>query len=145
MGTNFYLRLPTCAHCTRLEEKIHIGKSSTGWCFALHVMPERGILDLPDWTVIWAKPGMAIQNEYNEFLTPDEMLQTILGRQGKNDFKKPYPKDLNSISNVRTWDQFHAINYSEPGPNGLLRHRLMKDHCIKHGSGTWDCIIGEFS
>jgi hypothetical protein len=35
-------------------------------------------------------------------------------------------------------------NYAVPGPNNLVRHTL-EHHCIKHGNGTWDCIIGEFS
>lgn len=143
MGTNYYLSLPTCPHCTRLEEKLHIGKSSMGWCFSLHVMPERGILDLEDWEATWAQPGMVIRNEYGEVLTPGEMLQAVIDRQGKSEFDKPYRP--HGLAGMTTWNQFHAVNHSEPGPNGLLRHKLMKGHCVKHGAGTWDCIIGEFS
>jgi hypothetical protein len=44
-----------------------------------------------------------------------------------------------------SWLQFHQMNHSEKGPKGLLRHKIEGGHCIKHGVGTWDCILGEFS
>ena len=42
MGTNYYLHRPRtneCEHCGRADEAppLHIGKSSSGWCFSLHV------------------------------------------------------------------------------------------------------------
>jgi hypothetical protein len=37
------------------------------------------------------------------------------------------------------------VNYSERGPNFLLRHRVNGRHCIGHGPGTYDYIAGEFS
>lgn len=42
-------------------------------------------------------------------------------------------------------EDFHKCNQSERGPNGLLRHKIDGKHCISHGQGTWDCIVGEFS
>jgi len=49
MGTNYYLvknERPPCPCCERtyVQERLHIGKSSGGWCFALHVIPEMGML-----------------------------------------------------------------------------------------------------
>jgi len=48
-----------------------------------------------------------------------------------------------------SWVHFHQINHSEPGPKGLLRHRLDSNSystkVIKHGDGTWDCLEGDFS
>lgn len=29
--------------------------------------------------------------------------------------------------------------------NNLLRHQILKGHCIGHSEGTWDYIVGEFS
>ena len=43
MGTNYYFEdsSEVCECCGRGAESLHIGKSSGGWCFSLHVMPER--------------------------------------------------------------------------------------------------------
>lgn len=54
MGTNYYWikEDTTCPHCGRRdhdEVRIHIGKSSCGWCFSLHVDPSIGIRSLDDW------------------------------------------------------------------------------------------------
>lgn len=65
MGTNYYLEpKPPCQCCGRPFEQLHIGKSSAGWCFALHVIPERGIKDLDDWVRIWSQPEARIVDEY---------------------------------------------------------------------------------
>lgn len=38
MGTNYYLHSQDpCEHCGRSYPELHIGKSSAGWVFALHV------------------------------------------------------------------------------------------------------------
>ncbi len=67
MGTNYYLKTaapcPTCGH---EQEPLHIGKSSGGWVFSLHVDPDAGLCDLPDWESRWAKPGATITDEYGE-------------------------------------------------------------------------------
>lgn len=78
MGTNFYATKPApppCECCGRgdPDDELHIGKSSGGWVFALHVIPERGLASLDDWKAYWRQPGVAIRNEYGETLTPDEM------------------------------------------------------------------------
>jgi hypothetical protein len=106
----------------------HVGKSSAGWCFSLHVYPEEGIHDLADWRKI-LHTG-TICDEYGDGVSPKEML---------------------SIITERTWvtpNRWSAIDYEsnngEPGPNGLVRHRI-GGGCIAHGEGTWDCIVGEFS
>lgn len=33
MGTNYYTKLNVCPTCKRLEQEVHIGKSSGGWRF----------------------------------------------------------------------------------------------------------------
>ena len=88
MGTNFFLheqkpkQCPTCGH-TPNYEPLHIGKSSMGWCFSLHVIPEEGINTLEDWTMRWSKTGTIIKNEYGEQLTPFEMHDYITNRKGR--------------------------------------------------------------
>jgi hypothetical protein len=136
MGTNYYLvtdACPTCGHGKRQ----HIGKSSGGWCFSLATHPDDGINDLPDWLARFADGE--IRNEYGETVSTDEMIGIITRRK--------WP--------ARSWDgpwqphyvdeaEFHQRNHSLRGPDGLARHQLGR-HCVKHGEGTWDCMVGVFS
>ena len=90
MGTNFYARrlispakdtCPTCGHSEPAKhEERHIGKSSVGWNFMLHVYPEEGIHDLKDWEPILRDPDVVILNEYGDNLHPDLMLHVIQDR-----------------------------------------------------------------
>lgn len=129
MGTNYYLETECCSLCNRPQERLHIGKSSAGWCFSLHVDSADGITSLDDWQALWSRPGARIVDEYGILITPSEMLRTIKDRTwGKE----------------RNFDQrFLSENHAEPGPKGLLRHRL-GPHCIAHGEGTYDLLPGEF-
>jgi hypothetical protein len=124
MGTNHYIKLP----CT---ETLHIGKSSAGWCFALHVYPERGITNLEDWLDLLYGSFSGIEDEYGRWVTPAEMLEQITFR----DWAGTYTHS----------PEFHMQNCSESGPNGLLRCKVDGVHCIGHGEGTYDYIVGDFS
>lgn len=83
MGTNFYLKTDICDKCGRGHEKKHIGKSSAGWCFALHVIPEESINELSDWERLWNLPTSQIFDEYGTTLSPEEMRSRILDREWK--------------------------------------------------------------
>lgn len=126
MGTNYYLEAePPCPCCGRGYDRKHIGKSSAGWCFALHVYPDEGIRDLRDWQMRWLTSGRDIVDEYGQKVAPKEMF---------------------SLITERSWPIELLVNrYSARGPNGLLRHRLDGTFCIAHGEGTWDCCVGDFS
>ncbi len=140
MGTNYYLtnesEKPHCDNCTCFP-RLHIGKSSAGWCFSLHVIPESGINSLDDWKRKFSEPGAVIYSEYDKVVSVENMLQNIEGRSSNNDFEK-------RPAMYATWLDFHRQNDSQPGPNNLLRHKIGR-HCIGHGEGTWDLIPGEFS
>jgi hypothetical protein len=85
MGTNYYLSAkPDCECCGRPFEHLHIGKSSAGWRFSLHVDPSQNINDLADWQRLWAQPGAEIRDEYHRVVTPEEMLSVITERSWKN-------------------------------------------------------------
>lgn len=127
MGTNYYLRTDPCPHCGRSDEELHIGKSSAGWCFSLHVMPEDGIDGLEAWEQRW-KTGR-IFNEYREEVAPEEMRRIITERSWPE-----RPRE----------ESFYRQNHAVPGPNGMVRHAVGR-HCLGHGEGTWDLITGEFS
>lgn len=74
MGTNYYL------HIEPTWEPLHIGKSSGGWCFSLHVMPEDGVNTLDDWRALWNSPYAHICNEYGEKVTVERMERVITHR-----------------------------------------------------------------
>jgi hypothetical protein len=131
VGTNYYLERDICPHCSRSDEKLHIGKSSAGWCFSLHVDSDEGINSLADWQALWSAPDARIVDEYGRETSPDEMLSTITERAWPKRDQEHSPEFLRS-------------NHAEPGPNNLLRHQIGR-HCVGHGDGTYDLIPGEFS
>jgi hypothetical protein len=101
MGTNFYLHeraakkpCPTCGHLENPSARLHIGKSSAGWAFGLHVYPD-GILDSGDaalnlavlpvdldgWRRLWEDgETYKILTEYGDEVAPEEMLKRITER-----------------------------------------------------------------
>ena len=132
MGTNYYLEESApCLTCGREYERRHIGKSSAGWCFSLHVYPDEGIRDMPDWERLWSRPGVRIFDEYGQTKTPEQMREVITQRA------------MNSTDAIGP--SWLGRNNAEAGPNNLARHRIMAGHCIGHGDGTWDLIVGDFS
>ena len=136
MGTNYYLHAPKCFHCGKEEEEpLHLGKSSYGWCFGLHVYPENA---LNNWQQMWShidyltqEKDHEIRDEYGDFVDNGEFFSIVWDRSGKPGrlFDKKWLKD----------------NRAEIGPYGLARHALLAGHCIGHGEGPFDYIIGEFS
>lgn len=130
MGTNYYcdeedVVCPTCNHAKNGYNK-HIGKSSMGWCFSLHVYPEDGINFLDDWRKFLSTAGR-IYDEYDTDYTVDELMSIITDRSHKGSWTE---EDL-------------AENSAVAGPNGLARHDSRC--CVGHGKGTWDYIDGDFS
>lgn len=132
MGTNYYLHYDVCPHCNRPSKVEHIGKSSCGWCFSLHVIKDEGdedILSLDDWRKEWNKPGNIIFDEYNRMISPAEMEKIITIRKARDEID----------------EKFMEENQAVPGPNNMARSMIDGLHCIGHGEGTWDLIRGNFS
>lgn len=133
MGTNFYwtieAKLPgdKCGRPYGVEIR-HIGKSSAGWVFALHVYPEQGICDLPDWVDLWKGEG-TIKDEYGRIYSVAEMESVILVRFGMRTLPPQAP----------SW---HSINGSEPGPWGLAWAKVDGNRVIGHGLGTYALHTG---
>jgi len=127
MGTNYYLHKEKCPCCGLKSEPLHIGKSSAGWVFMLHVT--EAIKGLRDWMVLFESPGYTIVDEYGQDISMTEMVSTIV---------------------CRSWPDKIVLRESEKekieiGPSNLLRNRVDADFCIGHGEGTWDLIPREFS
>ena len=126
MGTNYYLHLedkPKCESCGRETEPLHIGKSSYGWVFSLHVIPEKGINSLQDWEKLWNSKGAKIQDEYSDDISPEEMKQSITNRcmEESLEHKK---WGGNEFCSYDSEEQFHQSNNSMRGPNNLVRSKL---------------------
>ena len=127
MGTNYYLVPPI--ELRPFVDRLHLGKSSVGWCFSLRVYPKRGINDMSDWRLAMSLGH--IRSEYNENLSRDAML-AIIYREGWKPRDPPSPEWL-------------AKNHAEAGPLGLARHPIDHVHCVGHGEGPWDYMVGDFS
>ncbi len=146
MGTNYYLtEKPPCECCGREYEQLHIGKSSAGWTFALHVAdPDDDCpvvpRDLLGWRELLGGPG-AIKDEYGRELSSSQMIDVIANRGRKERPVSVFTLQPYGASKVA----FLRQNDAEWGPNNLLRRKIDGRHCIGHGSGTWDLVIGYFS
>ena len=144
MGTNHYLHLqPDCQCCGRPFEPLHIGKSSYGWCYSLHVIPKLDIHTLDDWMGLWERQGACIRNEYGTIISAEEMLKIITERVHpcRTSWDGDWWKQQAFYSSE---EDFHRQNHSERGPNFLLRSRIDHQHCTGHGDGTYDYIVGWF-
>lgn len=132
MGTNYYL------HDRETDlELLHIGKSSAGWCFSLHVYPtgrlnssimkhchhpyentypiDTPIYNLADWKKLFFDRKYIIRDEYGDDVLPKDMIETITKR-GR------------SLSEYQ-----------------LRRHTVDDRYCIGNAHGTYDFIVGDFS
>ena len=86
MGTNFYLHKNCCNHCNRPEHKIHLGKSSGGWRFLLHI--EKLDWFYTDWEtckVEIMKPENEVFDEYSIKQNKEEFIKFT---EGKKDLTK---------------------------------------------------------
>lgn len=128
MGTNYWWHEPAnvCEHCGRGDsKKLHIGKSSAGWCFNLRIYPERDIRELGDWLERWRQPGSKILDECGKEVTVHEMMTVILARWwGGDDWT---PERL-------------AENHAVLGPFGLARAA----HCQPGKWGPYALNLREF-
>jgi len=134
MGTNYYVaKTINCPHCgdeiiVGRDDSLHIGKSSGGWCFTLHVIPEERLHTWEDWKEFLKHK--VIVDEYGDEMTLNEF--------------RPVVEDREWGRRITRSDEEMRRNHAVPGPNNLVRHAIDGRHCVGHGSGTWDLCVGEF-
>ena len=89
MGTNYFLHRNKCDKCGRYDE-VHIGKSSGGWRFVFHYIPN-AFEKVTDW--MQAMADGQIFDEYgrlvsfNEFWTTVDIKQKELRQCGLQGFR----------------------------------------------------------
>lgn len=152
MGTNYYFKpAQTCDKCGNCNYtyRYHIGKSSGGWCFSLHVKQtlyiDDAIIDIndfEDWkNVFFEQPGIIV-DEYNTPISYRQMIKIIESRS----WLKPNETEEDRWTYLlQHRPSFFEKNQCTKGPAGLIRHKIDNRYCIGHGEGTWDLMIGEFS
>jgi len=133
MGTNYYL-------VTEDGNRLHIGKSSFGWCFALHVMPWMGLNSLNDWTLyVCNNPGCVVMDEYDRIMSFGELCHLIVTKNcNVSDHLNVLHPDRGAAAEF-----FYESNNAQRGPNKLVRHKIGFG-CVGH-EANWDLIEGEFS
>lgn len=142
MGTNYYLHkgeqpCKCCGISTDRNPK-HIGRSSYGWNFALHVLPEIDINTFADWIQLIGSNQYTIMDEYDEIISLDQLKEIVLNR-GTDQW---CPQTLPPIDRRSTYPIRYHPKYAT-----LRQHIIDGDFCIAHGpdDATYDCIIGIFS
>lgn len=82
MGTNYFCKTGRKLdhYGFEVDEILHIGKSSYGWYFTLHIYPDKEITSLIDWLPL-LQNGV-IHNEYGEEVSYEDMKDCIL-REGR--------------------------------------------------------------
>lgn len=86
MGINYYCETGRmlevecdCGFRHMMPETLHIGKSSHGWKFALHAIPEKGLECWKDWEVV-LRDAKRIFDEDGDDVTFEDMRETVLHR-----------------------------------------------------------------
>jgi hypothetical protein len=90
MGMNYYARVNACSSCGHCHDRDthHIGKSSAGWKFTLHVDDPKGhsehkLYTFLDWERFLSQDFVRIFNEDEEELTTTDILD-LINRKGWN-------------------------------------------------------------
>ena len=134
MGTNYYVKNSLNPE----TDFLHIGKSSGGWFFMLHVVPEMGLNDLPDWVNYFE--GREILDSGGNRIFTDEMVNIISKRSG--DVVTPEPGNFSRYDGFASMLQRNGAIYVKD--KRLIRRKFIAP-CVGHGAGTWDLVIGNFS
>ena len=141
MGTNYYIRQKECQHCHHRPDDIHIGKSSAGWVFALHVDDQFKCLD--DYINYVKDNDLKIHNEYDEEIDVDSFKSICLDRGMSITIEQSTNCHNHLYKTTLTVQQYLDRNHAVEGPRNLLRSKI-DGHCIGY-DGDIDLIQSDFS
>ena len=114
MGTNYYCETGRmlemecdCGFRHLMPETLHIGKSSCGWKFMLHAIPEKGLEGWRDWEEVLVD-ARRIFDEYGDDVTLEEMREKVLHRaRNPDDREKAWMEETAErygyLLDRRTW------------------------------------------
>ena len=138
MGTNYYVEQEKCPCCGHAKKRLHLGKMSGGWVFALQVLPEEGLNSLADWDKQLAANLNIVVDEYGEAHDWPVLRRQIQTRRWE------VPWEPGADPRYRSEAEFLKANQAERGPSNLLRSKIDGTHCVGH-DGMVDLITGDFS
>jgi hypothetical protein len=83
MGKNYFYIVTdnwcsTCHRCDR--DKLHFGKSTAGWVFTLHVIPERSLNSLLDWCNYVFRTIGLFEDECGNTIPTHKMMEIVTNR-----------------------------------------------------------------
>ena len=87
MGTNFYVDADATCDNPAHRESLHIGKSSAGWKFGFHGIPELGLTSWAAWQEFLV--GRQITDEYGTELTLAEFVSRVENRRVPSALSRP--------------------------------------------------------
>jgi len=135
MGTNYYLLKDVCKHCGRGDDKIHLGKCSSGWAFTFRGYrendPNNGIDGvkvecIEDWlNLIRHTPNSKIVDEYGREENQEDFITSAV-YHGFNYEKRTGRKAL----------QHAEYSHNQKDPM-FRRHALETDEMIGGHSFTF--------
>jgi len=138
VGLNYYVELEKCPCCGHAKRRLHLGKMSSGWVFALHVIPEEGLGSLYDWDQFLDKTRAAIIDAGGRAVDWPTLRHQIKTRRWE------MPWEPGADSRYKSEKEFLQMNQAERGPRNLLRSKIDGIHCVGHDD-MCDLLVGDFS
>ena len=145
MGTNYYAEQ---THLVEPATTLHLGKSSAGWCFALHIYPDMGISSYADMIAMLERCSVLgihewqIKDEYGRNISISEFKGVVANRNGG---PKPLRLSFQKSGWYSSFKDFLDKNSAQEGPFNLLRANIDGELCVGHGDGTFDYFVHDFS
>lgn len=136
MGTNYFVTGVSHEDCDN-SGRLHVGKSSGGWCFSLAV--HKSLRSLADWQELWSLPGVGIEDEYERPVAPEQMVEQITERS----WDRVSWLDAEGYLALDRAEWLRR-NSAVEGPKGLARHTYKARPPEGDPNATYDLVEGWF-
>lgn len=125
--------------CIEETDRLHIGKSSSGWYFTLCIYPELDIYNLSDWNSLFNDSSYLIVNEEGTEVSKEDMISAITERkimdvekfESIEAFEEHCIQKHNEVESkffenpklFTSYDEYLESNHAYRGKFGLLGHK----------------------